>query len=336
MAIQKMIFFKIVGSIEDMHQVLQRLILSEKLHFDVEHADVYDNSYIVHEFESVMAGPSDYMPENIDSTEVRCEQMEKDVEELCHGLGFLAQIDKSEFLRGNYSIQNAKEDLDKLSSMLLPQIRKISEKKVMEMQYREFKAEMDCINPSSLDIGKLSTLNYFDYEMGSLSKESRFKLRQNYENISSVVMKIGRIKESDENIQLIVFPKQFRDESLKLLKSLNWTKLEIPDRLSGTVRDMIEKSNEIIQHLSEEINTLTKTLYADLEVTKNLLDKIYTSVKLEKKILSLEKDIDFGESTFVLNAWVKKDDREEVRSILSSVSDKLVVEEKTQKQWKGR
>ena len=54
MAIQKMIFFKIVGSIEDMHQVLQRLILSEKLHFDVEHADVYDNSYIVHEFESVM------------------------------------------------------------------------------------------------------------------------------------------------------------------------------------------------------------------------------------------------------------------------------------------
>jgi V/A-type H+-transporting ATPase subunit I len=76
MAIQKMISLKIVGSVEDMHEVLQQAVLSEKLHFDFEHAEIYDNSYIIHEFESVMAGPPEYIPEDIDEIEGLCSGMQ--------------------------------------------------------------------------------------------------------------------------------------------------------------------------------------------------------------------------------------------------------------------
>lgn len=328
MAIQKMAFLKIVGSVEDMHKVLQNLILCEKLHFDFEHADVYDNSYIIHEFESVMAGPPEYIPEDIDEIDALCIQMEKELDSLSNGLGVTAQVDKRSFVHGEYSIHNAREDLDQMNEKLLPKVDEIVAKRTIVDQYEEFKGKMSHVSSKSLDFGRLTGLNYFDYEIGSLSKESRYKLRQNYENISSVVMNIGRIKDPQEDIQIIIFPRQFREETLKLLKSLNWVKLDIPEGMIGTVSQMIERAEERIQVLSKEIKELTAALLVQTEATKNLINKIYTSVKLERKILALEREIDFGESTFVLNAWVKKDDREEVKNVLASVMDRLIIEEK--------
>ena len=328
MAIQKMAFLKIVGSVEDMHKVLQSLILCEKLHFDFEHADVYDNSYIIHEFEAVMAGPPEYVHEDIDEIDALCVQMEKDLDTLSSGLGLTARIDKGGFADGEYSIHDAQEALDKLNEALLPQIGKIAEKRATVQQYEQFKAKMSHVNSKNLDFGRLAELNYFNYEIGSLSKESRYKLRQNYENISSVVMNIGRIKDPQEDIQIIIFPRQFQEETLKLLKSLNWVKLDIPDGIIGTVSQMIKEAEEKIRLLSKEIEEATATLLAEADAIKNLIDKIYTSIKLEKKILSLEREIDFGESTFVLNAWIKKDDREEVKNTLAIFKDRLIIEEK--------
>ena len=328
MAIQKMISLKIVGSVEDMHEVLQQAVLSEKLHFDFEHAEIYDNSYIIHEFESVMAGPPEYIPEDIDEIEGLCSGMQKELDVLCDYLNYVPQIEKSDFFSGKYSIHNARADLDELNNLLLPQIRSVNEKKLAANMYEQLKRKISHINSKNLDFGRLGELNYFDYEIGSLSRESRQKLRQNYENISSVVLNIGRIKDPEEDIQIIIFPKQLKEETSKLLRSLNWEPLNIPDGLHGTVSGILEKTEEEIQRLSEEINEWTDTLSTEIEKLKQRINKIHTSVRLEERIVKLERDIDFGETAFVMNAWIKKDDRKEVKRIFASTSDRLIIEEK--------
>ena len=47
-------------------------------------------------------------------------------------------------------------------------------------------------------------------------------------------------------INIIIFPRRFRDETTKLLKSLNWVKLDIPEDLCGTVSQMIKKSYNFV------------------------------------------------------------------------------------------
>jgi V/A-type H+-transporting ATPase subunit I len=157
-------------------------------------------------------------------------------------LNYVPQIEKSDFFSGKYSIHNARADLDELNNLLLPQIRSVNEKKLAANMYEQLKRKISHINSKNLDFGRLGKLNYFDYEIGSLSRESRQKLRQNYENISSVVLNIGRIKDPEEDIQIIIFPKQLKEETSKLLRSLNWEPLNIPDGLHGTVSGILEKT----------------------------------------------------------------------------------------------
>ncbi len=328
MAIQKMIFLRIVGSVEDMHEVLKCAVMNEKMHFDFEHAEIYDNSYIIHEFESFMAGPPDYTPEDVDEVEALCTGMEKELSILCDQLHYIPRIDQSVFSARHYSIHNARADLDDLNSRLLPQIQDINEKQGSAQRYGQLKQKMIHIKSQNLDFGHLKELNYFDYEIGSLSRESRQKLRQNYENISSVVLNIGRIKDPAEDIQIIIFPKQLKEETSRLLQSLSWEPLDIPDRFQGTVSEILAKLEVEIQKLSEKIKGLTDTLAEEMKELTREIDKIHTSIQLEKRIIRLEREIDFGETAFVMNAWIKRNDREEVRKSFESMSDRLIVEEK--------
>ncbi len=328
MAIQKMIFLKIAGSVEDLHEVLQKLILTGKIYFDFEHSDIYDNSYIIHEYESVMIGPPEYAPEDIDALEVQCNQAEAEIESLSAGLGIKPEVDVGSFYSGKDGLRTALDDLQDLSQRLLSKIKGITQKQATVFQYEQLKNKLSYITPKDLDFRQLETLNYFNYEIGSLSKEGRFRLRQNYENISSIVLNIGKIKDPEEDIQIIIFPRPFQEETSKLLKSLNWTQLFIPKDLDGSVVQMIDQAQKKIRLLSEEVDELYKELHVNMEETRLLINRIYTTVKLEKKTLNLEREIELGGSTFVLNAWVPREDKAEVDKALAPILEKLIIEEK--------
>ena len=326
MAIQKMEFIRIVGSLDDMHEVLEKLVLSEKLHFDFEGAEAYDSSFIIHEYESLMTDPSTYTKEDFDEIEAQCASMEQILEYLCKGLSVEPVIDKESLADSHYSIEDARTDLKKLMELMDAKIAEINRKKGAISQFRQFREMINSITYRDVDFKDIEGLNYFDYEIGSLSKENRMRLRRNYENISAVALNIGTIKNSTEDIDIIIFPKQFREETSKLLKSLNWVKLEIPEGISGNVSQMIRQTDAKIRTLQNEVDELSVVLHENREETRVLLNKIYTTIKLEERVLRLERDIVYGQNTFVLNAWIIKGDRKEVERVLSQHLPKLIIE----------
>lgn len=329
MAIQKMVFLKIICLTKDMHEVLKKLVLSESLHLDFENADAYDNSYMIHEYESVMADPSrTYVHEDDNSTEIRCDEMEKALENLGRGLSIELKIDKKSVTEVQYGIKDAHDDLNRLIELMGSKIDEIAEKRAAITRYEQFKEKINFIQNKNLDPGSIARLNYFDYEIGALSSDNRAKLKKNYENISAVVLNIGTIKYSVEDLYIIIFPSWLRDETSRLLKSMNWVRLDIPGELTGTIRQMIEQADEKINALRHEIDELTEILSANKEETVRMLNRIYTTVKLEKKILNLEHDVVYGESSFVLNAWIREDDKDRVKKELNSVTEKIIVTEK--------
>lgn len=336
MAIQKMLFLKIVGSIEDMHEIMKKLVLSENLHFDFENTNAFDNSYIIHEYESIMTSIPVYTPGDLGAIEAECNEMEASVSQLGSGLDMKLEIDKDSVKDIQYTLEDVRRDMDELIGQMGPKIQEINSKRAVIGQYEQFIEKMKCINYNDLDIDRISELNYFDYEIGALSKENRTRLRRSYESISAIVLNIGSIKNSNEDLEIIIFPRSFREETNQLLKSLNWVKLDIPEDIHGTVDLMITQAKKKIEGLQNEIGELSEVLETGKKETEALLNKIYTTIVLEKRILGLEREILRGESTFVLNAWIREGDKVKIEKLLNSVNGKVIIEEKKAGEIEGQ
>ena len=332
MAIQKMEYLRIVGSLEDMHEVLEKLVLSEKLHFDFEGTAGYDNSYIIHEYESVMTGPSTFELEDFAAVEAQCGNMEQTLEHLGKGLDVRLEINKNSITDASYSLSDAQNDLNKLMEQLDQPVSEINRKREAILKYEQFRETLNGITYKDIDFSRVAGLNYFAYEIGALSQENIIRLRKNYENISAIALNIGMIKDSSEYIDIILYPRQFAEETSKLLKSLNWVRLDIPENLNGTVSQMIGQVGERIRDFRKEIDERSEVINLKKDETVQLLNRIYTSVKLERRILELEREITYGSGTFVLNAWIRKDDKKEILKVLDPLIRKIKIEEKNPKE----
>lgn len=324
MAIEKMVLLNLVGSLDDEHAILEELVLSENIHLNLEHNDVYDNHYMVHQYESMM--PQDAFPiiENYAQMEAEYHGMLESVEAIGKGMGITPKIDKVNVGR-KYLLKEAKEDLLQLKSEIGEPITRINENKELINKLAVFRKKAACIKSQWCNFKDLYELNYFDFQIGMLSYDNKIQIKKNYENISAIVLKVGDIPDSREDIYLIVYPKQFKDETKRLLKSLNWVDLGIPDDLIDMPGNLVAATDDKIDKIHKEVAELEKIVLTNLEKKTFILNKIYTRVKLEQKILSIKEEIVHGNNLFVLNAWVAKKDRRRIEEKIGDITDKFVV-----------
>lgn len=324
MAIEKMVLLNLVGSLDDEHAILEELVLSENIHLNLEHNDVYDNHYMVHQYESMM--PQDAFPiiENYAQMEAEYHGMLEAVEAIGKGMGITPKIDKVNVGR-KYLLKEAKEDLLQLKSEIGEPITRINENKELINKLTVFRKKAACIKSQWCNFKDLYELNYFDFQIGMLSYDNKIQIKKNYENISAIVLKVGDIPDSREDIYLIVYPKQFKDETKRLLKSLNWVDLGIPDDLIDMPGNLVAATDDKIDKIHKEVAELEKIVLTNLEKKTLILNKIYTRVKLEQKILSIKEEIVHGNNLFVLNAWVAKKDRRRIEEKIGDITDKFVV-----------
>ncbi len=332
MAIEKMVLLKIVGSLEEMHPILKQLILCENVHLNTDINNAYNNNYFIHQFESDIISSSIYSPINYDNLQAECIKYEQIVEDLCNGLGVELKVDKNVLFVNNYSIDDAKRDLNNIQSVIGYKVEQIKNKKIQIEELTKFRDKIDCIHDKSIEFDKIADLNFFEYEIGALSSENKSRLKKNYENLTAIVLKLGNIKASVEDMYIIIYPKQFRDETKNILKSLNWNQLKIPEGLSGNSVQMVEQIDKRIHILQNEILDLSNILEIDKEENQYILNKIFNTLILEKKVSELEKKVDYGHNLFVLNVWVKETDKIRVEESIGTVTNKFVLTEKTAKE----
>lgn len=332
MAIEKMVLLKIVGSLEEMHPILKELILCENVHLNIDNSNAYNNNYLVHQYESDIIGSSIYKTRDYDDIQNECIKYEQMVEDICNGLGLDLKIDKKVLSGSNYSLEDARWDLDKIQSEIGIKVEQIKNKRTEINEFLKFREKIDCINDKTIEFDKIADLNFFEYEIGALSSENKWRLKKNYENLTAIVLRIGIIKSSIEDMYIIIYPKQFKEETTNLLKSLNWNQLKIPEGISGNSLQMVEQVDKRIDTLQNEISDLSSVIEIDKEENKYILNKIFNTIKLEGKIIELEKKVDYGDNLFVLNVWVKESDKINVEESIGIVTNKFIITEKTAKE----
>ncbi|WMJ76320.1 MULTISPECIES: V-type ATP synthase subunit I [unclassified Sedimentibacter] len=335
MAIEKMVLLKIVGSLENMHDMLRELVFCENAHLNlnVENSSAYNNYLVIHQYESEIFGQPIYHgvdPGNIHNS---CSDCLSTVETLAHGLDVELVIDKKFLLEKNYSFEDARSDLGKINSLWGSKISEINKKKKQIEKLAELRTKIDSVTDKSIQLNEVADLNYFDYEIGTFSAENKSRLKRNYENLSAIVLRIGVIKSSAEDLYMIIYPKQFKDETYNLLKSLNWNKLVIPKRYCCTIADMIKQIDAEIVQMQNEIKDMSASIEREWDDIKNQVLKIYNVFKLEDKLAELEARADFSNNSFVLDIWVNERDKSEVEKAIASVSEKYLIDEKSAKDF---
>lgn len=325
MAIEKMVLIKIVASLNDMHNILKQIVISESAHLDFEESNTYEDNYMLHEYEAFAPESNYFNKVNGNEMIKKCAEIETSIERLCQTAGIELKVDKKYIENFKYTFDELSESFRKINIEMANTLEEINFKKKKIAELTDFEKKIGSIKDKSIDFGKLSNLNYFDYEVGTLSNEDNIRMKRNYENITAIALNIGIIKSSVEDMYIVIYPKKLKDENTKLLKSLNWSRVIAPEGINGTVEEMTLQTGEQIDKLSKELEDSLKTIDKNIKDNEELINKIYTAIKLEKKVFEIEKNINYDGNVFVINAWTRARDKEFIKHSIEAVSEKFVM-----------
>ena len=172
----------------------------------------------------------------------------------------------------------SKEDLEDLYKNLAPIIKRKEELLEKRKELFDFKGNLEILDKAEIDIEKIKNLNYFDYRYGEVSKDGRFILKNNYENIPSLIIHLDEdaLKSSDALNEIFELDKKTtirrkevddiianeKEESLKVA-------MRIDNEYSNKIQDEIirinSKYDQEIEQKSKEIKEEYKKLRDDIQ-----------------------------------------------------------------------
>lgn len=184
-----------------------------------------------------------------------------------------------------------KEELDRLYTRLEPMIKRRESLVEEKEKLLTYKNNLEILNRADVDIDKIKRLNYFDFRYGEVTKDGRFILKNNYENIPSLIIHLN-------------------DEDTKSADAIN-TLIELDNKTSERRRSV----DEIIENEKAE----------SLKVA-NKIDQTYLE-KITKEVAELNKNNE--EEISKEASEIKKsfsDKKSSIESLYKDKVDKLVDE----------
>lgn len=322
MAVEKMKLMNIVAPIDDMHDILKDLILSEKLHIKNYTKDKIADSLTM----SVLSKYEDpirdlgrftrYRPEKIDF-----KSLDEDIAQIEQLLDVKIPVKKN--VDEHYEFDNVANRIREIYHSLKPlsKDRLFEDKEIRDKE--EFLENIEFLKDMNFDISEIQNMEHFNYHIGTLTKERRIKLRDNYENIPAVVLHIGSSAGTES--YLIFTPKQNEEETSKILKSLNFREIAIPENVTGLV-------SEVAQDIKKQVDALKEKKEDRLSIVKGIqtqyLEEIIllnSELQLEKEIYELKNNVAVTKNFFYFTGWISEFDWKEVEQELLRKYENIIV-----------
>lgn len=195
--------------------------------------------------------------------------------------------------------QRVNEFYDRLKSL-------IKEKEELEEKSRQlniYKENVDKLKDYNIDIEKIQNLKFFDYRYGSVSEDGRFILKNNYENIPSLIIHLDNdvdrasLNAIEEIYALDEATYNLNDQTEKVLANerLNTrnVSLSLDQEYNKKTKD---QSDKIYNEIMEDANKKISRINASYQSKINFMDNIYKEHKgevIDKIVDFLVEDKDF-------------------------------------------
>lgn len=319
MSVEKMTMMNVIGNMADVDNVLKDIILSGKVDLVSALSQIEDNSFVFNVKDENLEKVIDLNYITSFSKDKSYEELLKKGEELesildikSNYMGFNLK-DES---KASNKLNNIYEEV-KVPSEELEKVKEELEK--IEEFYKNFSQIRDINTP----IEDLKNLSHFDYRFGVLVKEDRIKLKKNYENILAIILHTGTGK--DGEVYLTLYPSNIREEMNRILRSLNFKEIQVPDEYKGTPFEMIKYIKDKKEKLEKHIDGLEKTLANLKENYKDLIISAVNQLKTKEKIEDIKDKLARSNKFFYLSGWVSKKDKERIGETLKEYKDILVI-----------
>lgn len=319
MSVEKMTMMNVIGNMADVDNVLKDIILSGKVDLVSALSQIEDNSFVFNV-------KDENLEKVIDLNYITSFSKDKTYEEL---LKKGEELESILDIKSNYMEFNLKDESkasDKLNN-IYEEIKVPSEelKKTKEEleKIEEFYKNFSQIRDINTPIEDLRNLSHFDYRFGVLAKEDRIKLKKNYENILAIILHTGTGK--DGEVYLTLYPSNIREEMNRILRSLNFKEIQVPDEYKGTPFEMTKYIKDKKERLEKHIDGLEKTLSNLKENYKDLIISAVNQLKTKEKIEDIKDKLARSNKFFYLSGWVSKKDKERIGETLKEYKDILVI-----------
>lgn len=208
-----------------------------------------------------------------------------------HGLS-KEELEKLNYLKRFFDISDdeevgeiskviSKDELERLYTRLEPMIKRREELVEEKDKLLTYKNNLEILTKANVDIEKIKHLNYFDFRYGDVTKDGRFILKNNYENIPSLIIHLDdeAVKSADALNTLIELDNKTsqrrksvdeiieneKSESLRVANKIDQTFFE---KLSSEVANLNANNDEKIKEEALEI----KNSFSD---RKNHIESLY-------------------------------------------------------------
>ena len=187
-----------------------------------------------------------------------------------------------------------KEELDRLYTRLEPMIKRREDLVEEREKLLSYKNNLEILNRANVDIDKIKHLNYFDFRYGEVTKDGRFILKNNYENIPSLIIHLNDedTKSADAINTLIELDNKTseRRKSVdEIIENEKAESLKVANKIDQTYLEKITREvAELNKNNEDEINKEAS------EIKKSFSDKKSSIESLYKDKVDLLVDEAFG------------------------------------------
>lgn len=322
MFFENKVMMNIIGKINDVDDIIKNLISINKVDLVSAVSQIEDNNLLFNINEESLEKLIDINSITFFNKNSSYEELLKNGEAISKILGIDSNFYQSDIVE-NISSNKIARELDKIyKEILIPNENMVKAKKELERIEKLFR-NFQYADDLTIPIENLRNLQYFNYKLGVLSKENRLKLRKNYENIPSIIHHTGT--SNDGEAYLVLYPSSLSEGMKRVLHSLNFKELIIPDEYKGTLweirnnikKEMVELENKIIEHEKTLLNL--KNQYKDRILV------LLSQIKLIGKIEAIKEKLARSNRFFYLSGWVSLHDQSEMKKIVNNYDDMLIL-----------
>lgn len=203
-----------------------------------------------------------------------------DIEKISY-LNKVLEIDEEDEELNTNNVVISRERLEDLYEDLAPLIKKREELLKKRKELLDFRANLDILDRADIDIDKIKQLNYFDFRYGEVSKDGRFILKNNYENIPSLIIHLDSeaVKSADALNEIIELDKKTsirRKEVDEIISNEREESLKVASRIDSKYSNMIQ--DEIISINSKydkEIEEQSKNIKSEYIKLRTDVSNLY-------------------------------------------------------------
>lgn len=314
MAIEKMVMMNVIGDISYVDNVLKDLILLEEVDLISALSQIEENSFVFNVQDK-------NLEKAIDLNYISPFPKDRSYEELLEkGKKLKQMLD----IEDEKSTEKLKEKLD-FPSISLELNNIYEEVKGPYEQLKLFKEELvkadklydnfSLLKNINIPIEELRDLSYFDFRFGILSKEDQIKLKKNYNNILAIVLHTGNSKEGE--VYLVMYSSSLREELSRVLRSLNFKGILIPEEYTKTPMEMLEFLESKKVQLKDKIDILGRTLLELKNKYEVKVQELINRLCMKERIEDCKEYMTSSKKFFYLSGWVSKKSINKVEKVLN-------------------